>query len=233
MNSEARSQTLSRGLQTLETLTRAPQPLSVADTAAELGLHRSIVYRILRTLEDHDLVSRDASGRYCPGPGLAVLARSVARDLQSAAAPRLQHIAKTLGITAFLAVQEGEDCVTLLAEEPHHTGITTVAQRPGSRHPLSSGAPGIALQSMLSESAWEQLHPGLPYRQESREARERGYAVSHDEVIAGLRSVAAPIRASNQRAAAIAVVYLSTEHSEAVIGELLRETAEQITAALG
>lgn len=68
-NGVARSQTLSRGIRVLEVLAGAERPLSIDEVAAELGVHRSIVYRIVRTLEDHRLVARDPAGRCAPEPG--------------------------------------------------------------------------------------------------------------------------------------------------------------------
>ena len=64
----AHSQTLSRGIRLLEMLAEAPAPMTIAELAESLGVHRSIAYRILRTLEDHRLVMRDASGRVLPAP---------------------------------------------------------------------------------------------------------------------------------------------------------------------
>ena len=71
------SQTLSRGIRALEILAEAQQPLTIAELADAMGVHRSVAYRILRTLEDHSLLVRDDGGRVQPGPGLAVLARGV------------------------------------------------------------------------------------------------------------------------------------------------------------
>ena len=60
--------------------------MTIAEISERSGLHRSIAYRILRTLEDHSLVARDESGKFQCGPGLAALARGVARGLQPALA---------------------------------------------------------------------------------------------------------------------------------------------------
>ena len=65
------SQTLSRGIRALEILADAPHPLTIAELADAMGVHRSVAYRILRTLEDHSLLVRDDGGRVQPGPGLA------------------------------------------------------------------------------------------------------------------------------------------------------------------
>ena len=66
--SAAPSQTLSRGLRALEVIAEAEKPIGMAELAARLGLHRSITYRIVRTLEEHRLVvrtpARRASARY-------------------------------------------------------------------------------------------------------------------------------------------------------------------------
>ncbi len=77
------SQTLSRGIRLLEELADARAPLTIDDLAARVELHRSVAYRLLRTLEDHGLVTRDAAGAVRLGTGLAALAAGVAADLQA------------------------------------------------------------------------------------------------------------------------------------------------------
>ncbi|GAA1341262.1 IclR family transcriptional regulator [Arthrobacter roseus] len=225
------SQTLSRGIRALEILTEADAPMTIAGLSEALGVHRSIAYRILRTLEDHSLVVRDDAGRVQAGVGLAALARGVSRDLQSAALPELTRLAESVGTTAFIAVWDQHGCVTLLTVEPRHPAATLV-QRPGTRHPFSSGAPGIAIQSGLSDEEWQRLAPGEPYRQEAIEARERGYALSHDEVIPGVSSIAAPIRIPGQLPASIAVVYLNQRDDVNELGAALSKAASAIETQL-
>lgn len=223
-------QTLSRGIRMLELLADAGEPLTIPAIASRLGLHRSIAYRILRTLEEHGLVVRDAAGAVELGPRMATLARAVSRDLQSAALPQLTAVANDLTMTAFLAVLDRHDVVTLVTVEPAHAHAT-VAQRPGTRHPLASGAPGIAIQSVLSEEQWRAL-PGEHPREEAESARARGYATSHDEVIAGLASIAVPLKAHGQPPAALAVVYVSTGLDAPTIADRLRAAASVIESDL-
>lgn len=225
------SQTLSRGIRALEILSEAQRPMSIAELSAALGVHRSIAYRILRTLEDHSLLMRTEAGLVQAGPGLAALARGVSRDLQTAALPELTDVANSLQMTAFIAEWDRHDCVTLMTVEPRHPE-TTLAQRPGTRHQFSAGAPGIAIQSAVTEERWYQVAPGLPYRAEATEAARRGYAVSHDEVIAGVSSVAVPIPVPGQLPAAIAVVYIRGTRDPGPIGARLMESAAEITAQL-
>jgi DNA-binding IclR family transcriptional regulator len=225
------SQTLSRGIRALEILAAAPGPLTIAELADAMGVHRSVAYRILRTLEDHSLLVRDDAGRVQPGPGLAVLARGVSRNLQSAALPELTHLANTWDMTAFVALWDHHDCITLVTVEPRHSGAT-VAQHPGTRHPINAGAPGIAIQSALTEAEWDRLETGIPYRPEAAEARRTGYSASHDEVIAGVSSLAAPVRVPGGRPAALAVVYIRSAHQPSTVGAALAESAARIERQL-
>ncbi len=226
------SQTLSRGIRALEILAEAQRPLTIAELAQAMGVHRSVAYRILRTLEDHSLLVRDDAGRVQPGPGLAVLARGVSRNLQTAALPELTQLANSLMMSAFVAVWDHEDCVTLVTVDPRHAGAVVV-QHPGSRHPINRGAPGIAIQSALSESEWNTLAPGTGYRAEAAEARSRGYAASHDEVIAGVSSLAVPVRIPGGRPAALAVVYIRAAQDPDEVAAALAASAARIEAQLG
>ena len=73
---------------------------------------------------------------------MAALARNVARDLQTAALPELTDVANELGMTAFIAVSDGQgSAVTLVSVEPRHA---VRASRPASgQQPLDRhrGAP--------------------------------------------------------------------------------------------
>ncbi|WP_159801651.1 IclR family transcriptional regulator [Arthrobacter zhaoguopingii] len=225
------SQTLSRGIRVLEVLAESTSGMTIAEIAGSLGVHRSIAYRILRTLEDHSLVLRDDGGRFWSGPGLAALARGVARKLQSAALPELTALSASLQMSAFIAVWDRRQCVTLVAVEPPR-GEGVLVQRPGTRHSFAAGAPGIAIQSALTEEQWEELAPGEPYRTESRTAARTGFAFSRDEVIPGVSSIGAPIRVTGQLPAALAVVYLSSEVAAEEIGARVCAAAAAIERIL-
>jgi DNA-binding IclR family transcriptional regulator len=231
----AGSQTLSRGIEALKVLGDADEPMSIAALAERLGLHRSITYRIVRTLEDHGLVTRDGGGGLALGPGFAALARKVAGGLQSAALPELTLVANELRMTAFLAVLDGEDhVVTLASVEPRH-GTAAVAQRPGSRHSIHRGAPGRAIRRQLQPaspgSAARAASDGS-YDGEPGASSDAPYETSHDEVIAGLASVAVPLAVPGQHPAAIAVVYLGEPVDVGEIGARLVRAAEAVGAAL-
>lgn len=223
------SQTLSRGLTALSLLANHG-PQSIQSLADLLGVHRSVAYRLVRTLEEHRLVVRDAGGALRLGPQLVILARDVEHDLQSAALPHLQQLADEQGMTAFLAVRDGDDAVTLATCAPR--GVTaSVVQHPGHRHPLALGAAGIALQALLSEQAWRELGHETPMHDEVARVREHGYAVSSGELLPGVTAVSAPLRAPRSADASVAVVTLGTPDA-ARLGDAVVRAARAIEREL-
>ncbi|WP_425561237.1 IclR family transcriptional regulator [Microbacterium deminutum] len=215
----------------LELLADAREPLSIDALADRLGVHRSVAYRLLRTLEDHGLVTRDPHGRVALGARMAALAAGVAHDLQAEALPELTAAANELGMTCFVVVLDHDECVTLVSVEPRHAAAS-VAQRPGTRHPVGIGAPGKVIRAARPEREWpDDLDAAR--RAELRTARDRGWATSHDEVIPGLRSVAVPLTLPRGDAAAVAVVYLADLHSDEQIAARIAAVAHAIRAALG
>lgn len=221
------SQTLSRGLRALELLSE--RPLTIAELAEGLGVHRSNAYRVLRTLEEHRFVTRDQDGRIRLGAGLTALARRVAPALHTAATPVISDLAYELGMTTFVSVLEGDEVITLLTVEP--TNVTaTISRNPGVRHPLERGAAGRAIESSLSAPERRAYLGDRSLSPEAREARRRGYALSRNEVIAGVTGIAVPLRVPGEPPAAIAVVHFDFPASLDGIGEQLRAAADRIVA---
>jgi DNA-binding IclR family transcriptional regulator len=192
-------QTLDRGLRALALVAESPRPLSIDALAAALGLHRSITYRIVRTLEDHHLIERDAAGLLHGGLRLAALARPVRSSLRVAAAAELARVADELDMTAFLVVADGGEAVTIESAEPSGPGVRVVYQ-PGNRHPLDRGAPGLALAM---------TQPATPAdRADLAAARTAGWAFTRGEVLDGMAAVAVPVLdSSGASLGAIAVVW--------------------------
>lgn len=222
------SQTLSRGLTALALLADHGSQ-TIQSLADLLGVHRSVAYRLVRTLEEHRLVVR-AGGLLSLGPQLAVLARDVEHDLQSASLPHLQQLADDLGMTAFLTVRDGDDAVTLVTAVPRGVNAS-VAQHPGHRHPIALGAPGIAIQAMLDDAVWRELGHDEPMHPEVASVRSRGWAVSANEVIQGITSVGAPIHDRRSTDASVAVVTVGQPDTDA-LGRAVVATAAAIAADL-
>lgn len=232
VSSGAGYQTLSRGLRVLEVLADAPGPLSTEEIATALGVHRSIAYRLVRTLEDHRFVSRDAESRASLGTRIASIAAGSMRDVQLAARPELAAVAEKLGMTAFLVTLDGTECVTLTSVQPR-TPAASMAQRPGSRHPAVAGAPGRALLAQLSEDDVFGASMTPAVAAQIADVRTRGFATSHDEILPSVHSVAVPLRSSTGGPLAIAVVYVTSEHDDDEIADQLSAAAASIARTSG
>jgi len=218
------SQTLDRGLRALELVAAAAEPMMTADVARTLGLHRSITYRMLRTLENRRLVDRDASGAWLPGAGLAVLATNVVPEVRSAAQPVLEALANDTAMTAFLVIRDHDEAVTVSVVEPR-SAIAHVTYRPGKRHPVQRGAPGLALLAGATTGGDD----GQPERPEVTQCRERGWAYSESEVLPGMKSVASPVLDDDGRCrAAVAVVFVG-DHGLAALGARVVAAAAEVT----
>jgi DNA-binding IclR family transcriptional regulator len=138
------SQTLDRGLRLLAVLAESDSGRTVTELAADLGVARPVVYRLLATLEEHHLAHRAADGRARLGLGVLALAGRVQPLLRDAAAPVLRRLADDVGATAHLTVVDGSEALAVAVVEPMWTQLH-VAYRVGSRHPLDRGAAGRAV----------------------------------------------------------------------------------------
>ncbi|MDO5619781.1 IclR family transcriptional regulator [Kocuria sp.] len=226
------SQTLSRGIQILEVLATAGAPLGIDDVAAHLGVHRSVVYRLIRTLEGHGLVQRTPGGALGLGLGLAALAAGVEVDLRAVAIPVLRTSAQALGLTCFVALQDGDEAVTIASVEPPRA-VAVVAQRPGTRHSITRGATGRVILSQLAEKDWpSELAGNSSLREQVHQVAQRGWAETSDEVIAGLHAVAVPLRLPDGRTGAVASLSVGTDQRTEVRVEVLRAAAGALMESL-
>jgi DNA-binding IclR family transcriptional regulator len=211
------SQTLDRGLTVLWLLARSADGLTVAELADQLGAARAIVYRLLRTLEAHTLVSRVGT-RYVLGFGIAELSGRLRPRLQATVLPLLRRLSEQTSSTALLSVADSDQALILLTEEPLHSTMH-LALREGARHPLTVGADGLAILAGRPPRADDPA--------EVAAARRRGYAVTIGAIQEGAVGVAAPIRVSDWATASLGVVQLGVKvASEAVPAAVMAAAAE-------
>jgi len=180
-------QTLSRGIQVLEIISRSPSGLQIVDIAQALGVHRAIAYRLVATLEEHLLVIRDTEGRIQIGGGIVALSDRYQPQLRAKALPVLRSLAEASGGTAFLCIGQGEECVAIEVAEPE-TPLLKVSYRVGSRHPVTRGAAGLAIAM--------QRPPRNNDSDELQSARQNGFALTRGQLQQGAIGVAAPLARS-------------------------------------
>jgi DNA-binding IclR family transcriptional regulator len=205
------SQTLDRGLQVLRVLAELPAGLTVTELAAHLGVNRTVVYRLVATLEQHALVRRDHAGRLHVGLGILHLASAVQPVLRDLAAPVLRKLAEDLGCTAHLTVADGDEALALAVVEPSWTDFH-VAYRVGARHDLRQGAAGKAI--LLG-----------------REARRDAWVVTTGELQSGARGLAAPVRGVDGLEASVGIVTLG-DLDAGVVGPRVAAAAAEVAARL-
>lgn len=213
VNSRAYSQTLGNGLRVLELLRAHPRGLGVSAVAGELGMHRTIVYRLLGTLRAHNLVVAE-DGRYRLGVGLLELAGTVRAELRDAAEPHLARLADEVAATAFLTLADRDEAVSICVVEPRNAQLH-VSYRLGMRHPLTVSAAGLAILAGREPVAGE--------RTEVTEARRRGHAITVGELQPGAWGLAAPLAGSTGHAnASIGVVALTELDADEVAAAVSR-----------
>lgn len=116
------SQSLSRALDILGSVSRGVDSLDAL--AEQVGVHKTTVLRLLRTLEEHGYVTHDTAHRYHLGAGVFALAESArsAQDVRSAASASLRRLAAETGQTVHLAT--------------YQDGVATYVDKVESRQPL-------------------------------------------------------------------------------------------------
>lgn len=181
----AGSQTLGRGLSALQAVSSAPSGLTAQQVADQVGVHRTIAYRLLTTLVQHRYISKGDDGRYRPGAALAALGASFDNNLRQLCAPTLRALADDLGVTVSLLVAEGEDQVAIAVIVPTLV-FYRLAFHEGSREPLERGAAGVALLSSMTPRPGERdLVP---------QTRRTGWVITHGEIEPDTYGLAVPVR---------------------------------------
>lgn len=212
------SKTLSKGLRALSLIAARPHGLTVTELARELGVHRTVVYRLLLTLQEHELIEAAPNNRYVVGLGVVELARGVRGTLKDAARDVLVRLAEETGATAHLSVLTGAEVMSLVVVEPR--GVTVhVAYQVGFRHPVDQGAAGLAILLGRPEQQGERAEVGA--------GRALGYVESVGELQARAWGLAAPVPTELGRArASVGVVALQRLEDPRVAGLVLAAAAE-------
>ncbi|PJI40894.1 MAG: IclR family transcriptional regulator [Ferrovibrio sp.] len=178
------------------------------ELAQQVGLHKSVVHRLLVTLAGSGVLTRNAeSGQYSLGPVIAQLQPRGGFNgaLKQMARPYLQRLAAASGETVSLCVREESQglCIDYV-DSPQSMRFTVST---GQTFPLNAGCVGkviLAYQSedfieeLIARKALKRYTPNTitdpkKLRAELLRIRKLGYAFSDSEITPGSRSVGAPI----------------------------------------
>jgi DNA-binding IclR family transcriptional regulator len=221
---------IDRMMDVLTELEHNQNGLSIRELTDKLELPRTTIYRILNTLQQHEMVRRDEAGGYSLGRRLLSLAAHVASrvtefDLAAVCQPTLDRLASEVGEGIKLSVLDEEGILVLAAAQGRREYALTVA--PGQRMPIHAGAaskmllahlPPDELDFWLSRplSAFTSKTITDPKRLKTELARIRrlGWAQDKGENAPSIQAYAAPVfTKSGKLIAAISVPFLAGTES--------------------
>lgn len=233
-----------RSLDVLEALAEAGH-LTRAELGVRLGIPKSSLHGILRTLELRNWVELDRSGsRYHLGvQSLIVGASFVDEDLVVARTSKLlDSLNSATGETVHLGRLQGAEIVYMAKRESVHP--LRMFSAVGRRLPAHATALGKALLALRSDDEVgnvlpEELTPLTPKTIRRRaellerleEIRTQGYAVDNEEAAVGLRcfAVALPMNSPSVNAISISipVARLDPATEQGVIDQLIATVVRQ------
>lgn len=235
----------------LKCFTADEQELGVTDLSRKLGVAKSTVHRLARTLIADGMLEQNAENeKYRLGLALFGLGALVRRrmNLSSEARQDLFALRQATGETVQLAILDGSEIMFVYNLES--TQAIRVNSDIGVRKPAFCTASGRAVLAFQPDDALGAvMAAGLTARTPKTETdpirlrhllaqvRQRGYAIEDEESEVGMRAVAAPVRAAGgvvvgSVAVAGPVQRLSNDVMANFAPEVIR-TAEAISARLG
>lgn len=244
-------QSASRALDILEAFTPTEGSLGVTELSRKLRLHKNNVFRLLATLETRGYVEQDKErGTYRLGIKPYEVASVFLHhlDIRRQAQPVLQSLARQLSETVYLAVRHGDSVVYVDVAETEEP--IRVATRLGARLPAHATAAGKVISAHLSREKFDELFPPtlVPLTNKTITDREAlfsqlvrvaddGYAVSDEEELSGVRSVAAPVwDFTKQVAGAVECVApafrMGDERIQAIVHQIL-DAARELSVRIG
>ncbi|NIK56445.1 IclR family transcriptional regulator [Kribbella shirazensis] len=205
------SQSLARALQILTSLGEGERTLD--QLAVELGVHKTTVLRLLRTMEAERFVRRDAAHRYRLGSRLFALA-DVAREQQvvrEVAAPHLRELNQRTGQTVHLAAWENGEVIYIdKLDSVRSVRMYSQVGVPAALHCTAVGKVLLAAQpkrqrdAVLATLEYTAYTPNTitdpdRLRAELETVEERGWAQDKAEHESFINCIGAPLKDSTGR----------------------------------
>lgn len=241
-----------RATRILDLVARTKSYPSLSDLSRELGIAKSTVHTLCRTLVELDLLIRRSDQTYQLGPHLMRWSNAFTQqsDVATEFASLWDKETGMPGATITLTVLEGAEVVYIAARNSA-VSHSLVDFRAGMRLPAAFTATGKAFLSLMSEFEVKKLYPqGLPeprtphsvqsveaLLKQLRETRKRGYSIDNQEVAEGIICFGASVLDSrNVPIAGVAVSLLAEDvtekEREPIIGNI-RRIATRLSTRMG
>lgn len=241
---------LAKGLAVLEAFGGGTPKLSISDVAGRTGFNRAVVRRCLLTFVELGYLAYD--GKYfTPTPRVLRLADIYAESdsLAQLARPHLAAAREQLQESVSIAVLQNDEALFVARSEVMrivNTGVRVGASVPAytsaTGHILLAGLTETELEAYLDRCRPQARTPKTPTRRSDirarvDQARTEDLALTDEELAAGLRSLAVPVR--NSHGHTVAAMSVSATADRITITDLrdrflpiLRNHAEQLGRTL-
>ena len=197
------TQAVDRAATLLSEVVHASDPVTFTELTIRTGLAKSTTSRLLLALERNHLVRRDDHGRFLPGEMFVSFAwrDGGGSSLVAVAQPFLERLGKATGETINLGVATSGHSVDQIAQVDcaYLIGGTNWVGRPVPLHASGLGKVLLAYGAAklppgaLEPCTEKTITSEAALRAELAAVRARGYAVTDEELEAGLIAFAAPI----------------------------------------
>ncbi|RHK01018.1 IclR family transcriptional regulator [Acidaminococcus sp. AM05-11] len=178
------------------------ESLSLTEISQALGLHKTTVYRLLRTLQYAGWIEQSAkSSRYRLGTGILLVASAVSvhNTTREILSEEMHRLANQFNETVVLSVLLGHTGICAdMAKSRHTLGL---ARERGYLVPLDQGASGKTLlaaqppelrDSIIQEIGGDRTQQRL-LKNQLLHILQTGYCISEGEVDPGIAAVAVPL----------------------------------------
>jgi DNA-binding IclR family transcriptional regulator len=202
MSNPSGTQAVDRAALLLSEVVHAGDPVTFTELTAASGLAKSTTSRLLLALERNHLVRRDDHGRFLPGELFVSFAwrGGEAMSLAAVAQPFLDRLGQATGETVNLGVAAGHrvehiaqvDCAYLIGGT-NWVGHTVPLHASGLGKILLAHGAATLPPGPLAACTEKTTTDEASLRAELALVRVRGYAVTDEELEAGLIAFAAPV----------------------------------------
>ncbi|SEC37199.1 DNA-binding transcriptional regulator, IclR family [Nocardioides exalbidus] len=233
------TQALDRAADLVATVVHADEPLTFGELQDSSGLAKSTTSRLLTGLERSGLLERDDSGSYVAGRlfWLYAARHDPWEELVRLARPVMEQTGEATGETVHLSVSRAERVVQVAqVDSTFLLGTRDWTEVDVPVHCSALGKVFLAWSDLaLPDGDLEQPTPATitdraALRRDGVRARERGWAVTEDELEIGLTGLAVPVVGIHGEVVAALGISGPTPRLQERLDELGRHLLDQSTA---
>jgi DNA-binding IclR family transcriptional regulator len=219
-----RIQSITKAMKVLSAFDQDCFEMSIGEIAHRSGVPKSTVHRIVSSLAEWNIIETGPDGKCRLGLKLFQLGSLVLfkMDVRKEAIPFLKELSTRRETTAHLAIRDGNQAIYIEKIEQPNSFVQY--SQVGKHLPLHcTGIGKVLVADLPEETIGRLMGQSFPRYTENtitnladllkhlRQVRKNGYAVDNEELISGVKCVAAPV--FNYRGEVVAGVSLSTTSS--------------------